>query len=348
MPADVEGVARGPPRPARSGRTARAGAAARSRARSSTVASCRRSPPRRSTSLPAGRPRAARADPSRAGAVRRRGRLPLPPPADPRRRLRRGAESGAGGVARALCRLARAPRRARGARRDPRLSPRAGGALQERARPARSDARLRAGERLAAAGRSAAWRGDIAAAAGLLERALELTRPVRLDVMLELDLANAISDRDGPRAARGRTSPPPNGARAAGDETGELLARVGAGYYRTLFEADPAVDELEQLARGGCCRCSSRQTTTPALAFVWFVLGFGVANCRGRYEDWAHARGAGAPPRPPRRATHHGLLLRRRRPRLRAAAGGRGTEHHRRPAAREPASLASCSVAPGC
>ncbi len=46
----------------------------------------------------------------------------------------------------------------------------------------------RAGERLATGGRRALWRGDERAAASLLERALDLTRPSRLDLALELDL----------------------------------------------------------------------------------------------------------------------------------------------------------------
>ena len=50
----------------------------------------------------------------------------------------------------------------------------------------------RAGDHLANAGRRALWRGDQRAAAGLLGRALELTRPIRLDVALELDLASAL------------------------------------------------------------------------------------------------------------------------------------------------------------
>ena len=60
---------------------------------------------------------------------------------------------------------------------------------QELGRP---DAALaaRAGERLGAAGRRALWRGDNLAAAGLLERAVELLRPTRVDVALELDLAS--------------------------------------------------------------------------------------------------------------------------------------------------------------
>jgi class 3 adenylate cyclase len=51
----------------------------------------------------------------------------------------------------------------------------------------------RAGARLAAAGRRARWRGDDRSAAGLLERALEMTRPSRLDVVLELDFASALA-----------------------------------------------------------------------------------------------------------------------------------------------------------
>ena len=81
-----------------------------------------------------------RADPARQGAVRARGRLPLPPPADPRRRLRRAPESRPGGAARALRRLAGAARRRAGrAGRDPRLPPRTGRPLQAGARTSRPD-----------------------------------------------------------------------------------------------------------------------------------------------------------------------------------------------------------------
>ena len=55
----------------------------------------------------ADRARAQGARPARPGAASGRGRLPLPPPADPRRRLRRVAEGDARGPARALRGLAR-------------------------------------------------------------------------------------------------------------------------------------------------------------------------------------------------------------------------------------------------
>src|SRR5215212_5751973 len=49
----------------------------------------------------------------------------------------------------------------------------------------------RAGERLASAGRRSLGRGDGRAARRLLARSLELTRLLRLDVHLEVDLADA-------------------------------------------------------------------------------------------------------------------------------------------------------------
>jgi len=145
----------------------------------------------------------------------------------------------------------------------------------------------RAGERLAAAGRRAAWRDDDRAAAGLLERALELTRPARLDVVLELDLANALSDRDGPRAAAIADAAAER-ARATGDDTRELLARVGAAHHRLYVSSDPPVDELEQLAQKALPLLEQAENHA-GLVHAWAALGSGVANHRGRFEDWAHA-----------------------------------------------------------
>ena len=144
----------------------------------------------------------------------------------------------------------------------------------------------RAGERLAAAGRRAAWRGDERAAAGLLERALELTRSAKLDVVLELDLAEALSRRDGAKAAAIAAAAAER-ARAAGDETGELLARVGAAYHRVFLSTD-AVDELERLARKALPLLEQAENHA-GLVHVWHALGHGVANLRGRFEDWAQA-----------------------------------------------------------
>ena len=95
----------------------------------------------------------------------------------------------------------------------------------------------RAGEHLAAAGRRATWRGDFLAAHGLLERALELTRPFRLDVQLELDLAVALTLQMPQRAAETAEAAAER-AREAGDEAGEAVARVVAELCRWRF-ADP-------------------------------------------------------------------------------------------------------------
>ena len=81
------------------------------------------------------------------------------------------------------------------------------------------------GSDLAAAGRRALWRGDERAAAGLFQRALELTRPTRLDVVLELDLAEALF-RDSRKAAEVADGAAER-ARMAGDKTAEVLALVG-------------------------------------------------------------------------------------------------------------------------
>jgi len=144
----------------------------------------------------------------------------------------------------------------------------------------------RAGERLAAAGRRALWRGDERAAAGLLERALVLTRPARVDVVLELDLAQALF-RESPKAAATADAAAER-ARVAGDETGEALARVGAAYYRVFFSADPAVNELEELARKALPLLEQAEDHA-GLVHVWNALGYGVANWRCRFEDWTHA-----------------------------------------------------------
>jgi AAA ATPase domain/Adenylate and Guanylate cyclase catalytic domain len=145
----------------------------------------------------------------------------------------------------------------------------------------------RAGERLAAAGRRALWRGDERAAAGLLGRALELTRPTRLDVVLELDLAEALL-RSSPQAAAALADAAAERARALDDETGEALARVGAAYYRVFFAADPAIDELEALVQRAL-PLLERADDHAGLVHVWGAFTWGVANWRCHYEDYAHA-----------------------------------------------------------
>ncbi len=160
----------------------------------------------------------------------------------------------------------------------------------------------RAGVRLAAAGRRALWRGDDRAAAGLIERALELTRPLRLDVVLELDLGEAILGRS-PEVAATQAAAAAERAGSAGDETAAALARVGAAHYRVFFADDPAIDEVESLVREAVPMLE--QTDDHAgLVHAWSALIMGVLNWRCHYEEYAQAA---------ERARHHARLAGQRR-----------------------------------
>jgi tetratricopeptide (TPR) repeat protein len=144
----------------------------------------------------------------------------------------------------------------------------------------------RAGELLAAAGRSALWRGDSRAAASLLERALELTRPTRFDVHLELDLAWAYRFVGAGRQLVTLAEAAAEQAREAGDEAGEALARVVVARHLEASE-DPNVDALERLARSALPLLEQAEDYA-GLVYVWHALGW-VASFRCRYEERAHA-----------------------------------------------------------
>jgi class 3 adenylate cyclase/tetratricopeptide (TPR) repeat protein len=144
----------------------------------------------------------------------------------------------------------------------------------------------RAGGRLAAAGRRARWRTDMRAAATLLERALTLTRPIRLDVHLEVDLATAASFEDTEKAAAIADATAQR-AREAGDRTGEALARVAAAEHRMQFAADPPIEELEALGRAAVPLLEQAEDHA-GLVHCWLALGM-VAGFRGRNEEAAEA-----------------------------------------------------------
>ena len=156
---------------------------------------------------------------------------------------------------------------------------------QELGRP---DAALaaRAGERLGAAGRRALWRGDNRAAAALLERAVELLRPTRVDVALELDLASV---QQAPPEAAAIATRAAEGAHSAGDLSGEAAARVVDAFQRLLFgEGSP--EEVDTLA-GVAIPLLEQAENDACLVHVWAAFGFGVANVRGQYAEWARAAG---------------------------------------------------------
>jgi class 3 adenylate cyclase len=160
----------------------------------------------------------------------------------------------------------------------------------------------RAGERLAAAGRRALWRGDSRAATSLLERALRLTRPLRLDVHLELDLA-WTHRQSAPEQAAAIAEAASDRAGEAGDEAGEALARVVAADYCSQVAEDPDVDELDTLARSALPLLEQAEDHA-GLVHVWHTLSL-VASFRCRFAERAqaaeqalrHARLAGQEPR---------------------------------------------------
>jgi len=169
-----------------------------------------------------------------------------------------------------------------------------------RAELGRTDPSLaeRAGERLAAAGRRALWRDDRRAAASLLQRAADLTRPLRLEVNLEIDLATVQSD---PRAAAQTLEAAAERARSEHNETGEALARAAAAWRRATFAGDFPVDELEALARRAASLLE-RSEDHAGLVHAWRALG-SASLWQGRHEETAraaerqihHARLAGEP-----------------------------------------------------
>jgi class 3 adenylate cyclase/tetratricopeptide (TPR) repeat protein len=151
----------------------------------------------------------------------------------------------------------------------------------------RSDPQLAvaAGTRLGVAGRRALWRGDFRAAETLLERALALTRPYRLDVNLELDLARAAAGTDEAAAAAIATATTER-ARAAGDAPGKALACTVAAAHRLQLAATGAAGELEASAARALDLLDPRDDD--ALVHVWWARAR-LANQRGRYGDMEHA-----------------------------------------------------------
>jgi class 3 adenylate cyclase/tetratricopeptide (TPR) repeat protein len=144
---------------------------------------------------------------------------------------------------------------------------------------------VRAAARLAAAGRRALWRGDERAAVNLLERALTLTRPYTLDVMLELDLSQALwAD---PASAMAVAEAAAERASAEGDETGAALALAVAALHGMQCSAC-SLDELEARVQAALPLVEAGGDHA-ALATIFWLVGPTVANSRGRYEEWAAA-----------------------------------------------------------
>jgi tetratricopeptide (TPR) repeat protein len=157
---------------------------------------------------------------------------------------------------------------------------------------------VRAGERLGVAGRHALWRADSGAARGLLGRALALLRPLRLDVYLELNLAD-IQPTEQEAAAIAEAAA--ERAHAAHDRCAEAVARAEAARRRVALGTGATVDEQEALAREAISLLQEAGDHE-GLVHAWMILG-GAHNHRGRYEDYTlaceqvlyHARQIGQP-----------------------------------------------------
>jgi class 3 adenylate cyclase len=158
---------------------------------------------------------------------------------------------------------------------------------------------LTAGDRLQLAGTRAVWRGDLRAAIGLLERGLALTRPYRLDVRAEAELAATLEMTDITRAIQIADAAIER-ADVAEDEAGVAVLRTVAGRLR-LDTGERSADELEALAEAARLLLEARGDDE-GLVHVWEALG-SVANMHSRLADWAnaleqsllHARRAGHP-----------------------------------------------------
>ncbi|HZO63337.1 MAG TPA: adenylate/guanylate cyclase domain-containing protein [Gaiellaceae bacterium] len=96
---------------------------------------------------------------------------------------------------------------------------------------------VRASAHLAAAGRGAQQRGDVKAAANLLERALDLRSGAPQDLLLELDLADSLFLSGRPADAEALLGEAAARAEAGGDARAALLARVVRGQLG--FQIDP-------------------------------------------------------------------------------------------------------------
>jgi class 3 adenylate cyclase/tetratricopeptide (TPR) repeat protein len=143
---------------------------------------------------------------------------------------------------------------------------------------------IAAGDRLAAAGRRALWRGDWRSTRVLFERSLGLTRPHRLDVHLEIDLAWTYEEELS-TAVLISTSAAERAA-DAGDEGAESLALVAAAVYR-LRLGEVSADEVERLAKIALPQLEALGDQR-GLMTVWIALSE-VANWHGRFEDRAKA-----------------------------------------------------------
>jgi class 3 adenylate cyclase/tetratricopeptide (TPR) repeat protein len=158
---------------------------------------------------------------------------------------------------------------------------------------------LAAGDRLVDAGRRACWRADARAAVSLLDRALTLTRAHRLDVHVEVELAEALWSVDLKRSVSVAEAAAAR-ADSAGDDLGAALARTVAATM-TAWAGNGSTEEAERVAREALPLLEAAGDDA-GLASVWDALA-SAANAHAQFEAWAiageralmHRRRAGRP-----------------------------------------------------
>ena len=146
----------------------------------------------------------------------------------------------------------------------------------------------RAALRLAAAGRRASDRLDYRTAHALLSRAVEVLRPHRLDLALELEAAWRMIDVDG-RAAADEADVVAMRAEATSDHSGAMLARATAALFVRVYGGDRTASLAEQ---EWLCRAAlpleEERGDSRRLALLWRVLAYS-ANYRMQNNEHAEA-----------------------------------------------------------
>ena len=232
------------------------------------------------------RPRAQGACPTRQAAAPRRGRLPLPPPTDPRCGLRRLAE----GHARPTCTNA-SPTGSRSTAQSSSSSTRSSattsskriGTGVELGDDRRSDALGgRAAARLISAGRRSVMVGDVNAAANFFRRALSLREPAdREGVEVLLELAFALVPIGDLQEARARYEEAGALAQRLGDRILELRALANLGELRVTLDLSLTAEQALELGHE-VVRELEPLGDDRALAAAWKLVALGE-NLRARW-----------------------------------------------------------------
>jgi class 3 adenylate cyclase/tetratricopeptide (TPR) repeat protein len=158
---------------------------------------------------------------------------------------------------------------------------------QELGQPADEALAAGARRRLAAAGQRANLRQDYGAAAGLLERAVRLTPAAQVDVVLELDLIDALFWGGKGGEALRRAGAIAERAAVAGDRVGELCWRIKEGTLRTAFEPEGAAERLARLVEQALPVFEAAGDDV-ALCVAYEALGQ-AANIRAQMDTMAEA-----------------------------------------------------------